>query len=186
MQLRSAKSPVAANACATDSTNILARREMLGATLFGAGAIFASPQVASAKEVADGGLPPGIAEYMGVIKSKKQWNQIGKRVSEGQGEIPKSEWENIQGFLRKFYDTGKDMESVSRAFSPDEQKAVQEVAKNFKKAVKAIDKPAAAQDFEAFMAQHKVILGYIEDFQDIRAGKKKEVVTSANGVPDEL
>ncbi len=28
--------------------------------------------------------------------------------------------------------------------------------------------------------------GYIEDFQDIRAGKKKEVVTSANGVPDEL
>jgi hypothetical protein len=69
---------------------------MLGATLFGAGAIFASPQVASAKEVADGGLPPGIAEYMGVIKSKKQWNQIGKRVSEGKDEIPKSEWENIQ------------------------------------------------------------------------------------------
>ena len=120
---------------------------MLGATLFGAGAIFASPQVASAKEVADGGLPPGIAEYMGVIKSKKQWNQIGKRVSEGKDDIPKEEWQNIQvgisfrmfgllrrfaeiysllsgwchvliygvcdqGFLRKFYDTGKDMESV--------------------------------------------------------------------------
>ncbi len=79
---------------------------MLGATLFGAGALFASPQVASAKEVADGGLPPGIAEYMGVIKSKKQWNQIGKRVSEGQGEIPKSEWENIQvrAFLAAYGD----------------------------------------------------------------------------------
>jgi hypothetical protein len=28
--------------------------------------------------------------------------------------------------------------------------------------------------------------GYIEDFQDIRAGKKKEVKSAQNAVPDEL
>ena len=93
---------------------------------------------------------------------------------------------NIQGFLRKFYDTGKDMEEVAKAFSPDEQKAVAEVAKAFKKGVKAIDKPAAAKDADEFMTQHAQLLAYINDFQDIRAGKKKEVAASAAGVPDEL
>jgi len=62
------------------SASPLGRRQMLGATLFGTGAILVNPQVASArKEVSDGGLPPGIAEYMGVVKAKKQWTQIGKR-----------------------------------------------------------------------------------------------------------
>jgi hypothetical protein len=70
---------------------------MLGATLFGAGSFLVNPQAASArKEVADGGLPPGIAEYVGVVKSKKQWNQIGKRVNEGHDEMPDEEWTNIQ------------------------------------------------------------------------------------------
>ena len=160
---------------------------MLGVTLFGTGVVLTSPQEASArKEVADGGLPPGIAEYVGVVRSKKQWTQIGKRVSEGKDEIPDEEWKNIQGFLRKFYDTGKDMEEVAKAFSPDEQKAVAEVAKAFKKGVKAIDKPAAAKDADEFMTQHAQLLAYINDFQDIRAGKKKEVAGSAAGVPDEL
>ena len=160
---------------------------MLGVTLFGTGVVLTSPQEASArKEVADGGLPPGIAEYVGVVRSKKQWTQIGKRVSEGKDEIPDEEWKNIQGFLRKFYDTGKDMEEVAKAFSPDEQKAVAEVAKAFKKGVKAIDKPAEAKDADEFMTQHAQLLAYINDFQDIRAGKKKEVAASAAGVPDEL
>ena len=75
---------------------------------------------------------------------------------------------------------------MAKAFSPDEQKAVAEVAKNFKKSVKAIDKPAAARDWEAFMAQHAEIVGYIDDFQDIRAGKKKEVASSENAVPEDL
>ena len=127
--------------CTTTSASVLGRRQVLGAALVGAGAVLVNPQVASArKEVADGGLPPGIAEYMGtrsacahtrarkagwagqaceqgrherqrtpahtharthatragVVKSKKQWNQIGKRVAEGHDEMPKEEWENIQ------------------------------------------------------------------------------------------
>mmetsp|Transcript_27002 Transcript_27002/g.22683 ORF Transcript_27002/g.22683 Transcript_27002/m.22683 type:complete len:208 (+) Transcript_27002:11-634(+) len=181
MQLRGSRTDVAVDCSASP----LGRRQMLGATLFGAGAILVNPQVASArKEVSDGGLPPGIAEYMGVVKAKKQWTQIGKRVAEGHAEMPAEEWTNIQGFLRKFYDTGKEMEEVSNAFSNDERKAVAEVAKGFKKAVKAIDKPAKEKDWEAFMTQHAQLLAYIEDFQDIRAGKKKEVKSSQNGVVD--
>jgi len=184
MQLRGPTADVAVDACSASS---LGRRQMLGATLFGAGAVLVNPQVASArKEVADGGLPAGIAEYMGVVKSKKQWTQIGKRVAEGHAEMPAEEWTNIQGFLRKFYDTGKEMEEVSNAFSRDEQKAVAEVAKNFKKGVKAIDKPAKEKDWEGFMIQHKQLLAYIDDFQDIRSGKKKEVTSSQEGVPDTL
>ena len=48
------------------------------------------------------------------------------------------------------------------------------------------DKPAAAKDADEFMTQHAQLLAYINDFQDIRAGKKKEVAASAAGVPDEL
>jgi len=187
MHLREAKPAIATDKCAVNSVGSLGRRQMLGATLFGAGSFLVNPQAASArKEVADGGLPPGIAEYVGVVKSKKQWNQIGKRVNEGHDEMPDEEWTNIQGFLRKFYETGKDMEEVAKAFSPDEQKAVAEVAKTFRKAVKAIDKPAKDKDWEAFMQQHAQILAYINDFQDIRAGKKKEVESAEKGVPDEL
>eukprot|EP00960_Hanusia_phi_P056440 763270-Hanusia_phi.AAC.1 len=138
-----------------------------------------------AKDVAEGGLPGGLAEYMSIIKSKKQWGEIGNRVANGHADMSEEEWKNVQGYLRKFFDTAKEMEVVSKAFSPDEQKAVAEVAKEFRKAVKAIDKPAAAKDWETFIAQHKVILGYIDEFQDIRAGKKK-LQSNSQSVPDEL
>jgi len=142
--------------------------------MIGAAGILAGANQVAAKDVGDGGLPPGIAEFQRVLLTKKQWNDIGKRVETGHAEMDKKEWENVQGFLRKFYGLGDDMTLIAKAFNKDDQSAVADVVKTFRKAVKAIDKPAAAQDFEAFMVQHKEIAGYVQDFLDIRSQKKKQ------------
>jgi len=137
-------------------------------------AFFVSTKSASAKDVGDGGLPPGIAEFQRVLLSKKQWNDIGNRVQNGHGEMDEKEWQNVQGFLRKFYGAGDDMNLIAKAFSKDDQAAVADVVKSFHKAVKAIDKPAAARNWEQFMVEHKQIADYVQNFLDIRSQKKKQ------------
>lgn len=143
------------------------------AGIIGGAALFVGAEGANAKGVGEGGLPPGVAEFQRVLLSKKQWNDIGKRVETGHAEMDQKEWENVQGFLRKFYAAGDDMTLLAKVFSKSEQDEVAEVVKTFRKAVKAIDKPAAAKDWEAFMVEHKKIAGYVQDFLDIRSQKKK-------------
>jgi len=163
------------------------RRQLLGGmAAAGLAVVGVKADVAEAKEKSqeEGGLPPGLKEYFELMKTKKAWADIGKRVSEGHGEMDDKEWQNIQGYLRGFYGKGDDMNMLAQRFTAKEREAVVENTKVFKKAVRAIDKPAAAKDWEEFMKQHAEINGYLLRWFDIRAGKLEE--TPAGSVPDEI
>uniref|UniRef100_A0A7S0VM21 Uncharacterized protein n=1 Tax=Hemiselmis tepida TaxID=464990 RepID=A0A7S0VM21_9CRYP len=164
------------------------RRQLLGGAAAAAGlaVLGGKAEVVGAKEKSqeEGGLPPGLKEYFDLMKSKKAWADIGKRVSEGHGEMDDAEWTNIQGYLRGFYGKGDDMNKLAQRFTSKEREAVAENTKLFKKAVRAIDKPAAAKDWEEFTKQHAEINGYLLRWFDIRAGKLEE--SPANSVPDEI
>lgn len=96
---------------------------MLGAALGGA-VVLLGAVPALAKDVGDGGLPEGMLLLQQILLFQKQWKDIGKRVESGKGELEKKEWENIQGFLRKFYEGGDDMVKISKGFTRPEQEEV--------------------------------------------------------------
>ena len=60
----------------------------------------------------------------------------------GKDEIPDEEWKNIRASFESFTTRARTWRR-SPGFQPNEQKAVAEVAKAFKKGVKAIDKPSS-------------------------------------------
>jgi hypothetical protein len=69
-----------------------------------------------------------------------------------------------QGYLRKLYGSGDVMLQLSARFTQKEREAVAENTKAFKKSVKAIDKPAAAKDWEAFVTGHDEITAQLNRF----------------------
>lgn len=91
----------------------------------------------------------------------KEWSNIQVRRPPPPSLPPPPLTCSAQGYLRKFYGAGDSMVQLSRSFTKKEQEAVVENSKVFKKAVKAIDKPAAAKDWEAFMKEHGEITGYL-------------------------
>ncbi|KAJ1480160.1 hypothetical protein T484DRAFT_1811506 [Baffinella frigidus] len=133
-----ASAACAAVSMATDSPrSSVDRRELLGVALGGAAVLLGAAPVL-AKDVGDGGLPEGMMLLQQVLMFQKQWKDIGVRVADHHEEMDKTEWANIQGFLRKFYEGGDDMVKIGKGFSSNEQTEVKELAKTFRKAVKDI------------------------------------------------
>merc|ERR1712232_881310 len=80
--------------------------------------------------------------------------------------ISDDEWTNTQGFLRRLYGLREDMGYLSRGFPPDKAKKADAFIETFKKKVKAMDKPAKAKNLDQFLEEHKVVVGYLEEWFD--------------------
>jgi len=104
-----------------------------------------------------------------------------------EAELTEDDWTNLQGFLRRLFSLSEDMKFLSRGFDKRKKDEAEVLIDNFKKKVKASDKPAKAKDLKLFLASEPEISGYLMSFQDylydagdLEAGEEEELVISTS------
>mmetsp|Transcript_2967 Transcript_2967/g.9082 ORF Transcript_2967/g.9082 Transcript_2967/m.9082 type:complete len:180 (-) Transcript_2967:174-713(-) len=152
------------------------RREFL---LAGAGALVAMFGLNSGANAAEKpGLPPGAMQFDRVLKAQKNWEEIGGLVSNKRQDMAGSDWDGIRAFLRKFYRIGDDFDYLGGNLSKENRNKISALAKEFRKNVKELDKPAGSKDVDQFLTGHKNVNGQINEFFTL--------LRSDSDVPDEL
>lgn len=139
------------------------------------------PRRALAAESGDAqSLPAGVREFNALLVARRQWDDIAKAVRDRHDVMSAEEWSNIRGYLRKLYQNAAAMETLSRSFDDKRgaKKAAMQVYREFCREVRALDKPAEARDWRAFLDGHARSVDKLSEFFDI--------LQSASGVPDEL
>lgn len=81
------------------------------------------------------------------------------------------QWKVLSLFIRGLYTTGDDMAYIAKNMSPDKKATATNIIEQFKKDVKAADKPAKEKDVLGFGAllkkSVKGIDGFLELLQDV-------------------
>jgi len=112
-------------------------------------------------------LPSGARQEDRIRKAIKSWSDLPAKLKSAedlQKEDQQKEWDNCQGFLRRIYGLNDDMTYLGKGLRDEKKAKAENLVTNFKKQVKAADKPAKAKDYDAFMVFHAEIAGYLKEF----------------------
>eukprot|EP00188_Purpureofilum_apyrenoidigerum_P000423 Plantae.Rhodophyta-Purpureofilum_apyrenoidigerum.ctg11824.p1 GENE.Plantae.Rhodophyta-Purpureofilum_apyrenoidigerum.ctg11824~~Plantae.Rhodophyta-Purpureofilum_apyrenoidigerum.ctg11824.p1 ORF type:complete len:184 (-),score=31.04 Plantae.Rhodophyta-Purpureofilum_apyrenoidigerum.ctg11824:206-757(-) len=162
--------------CSASAQQPMSRREFV---LAGASALVAGLGLRGEARADDRpGLPPGAMQFDRVLKAQKNWEEIGTLVNTKRGDLTGSDWDGIRAFLRKFYRIGDDFDYLGGNLSKESRSKVAALAKELRKNVKDLDKPAGAKDIEQFLSGHKNIGSQVQEFFAL--------LKSDSDVPDEL
>jgi len=145
-------------------------------------AYFIGAASASAAEGDEADLPDGVRQEERIRKALKAWKEWPDKLKGD--KVEKEEWQNTQGFLRRLYSVNDDMNYLSQGFKIDKKKKAEILITTFKKRVKLADKTAKARDYDAFMADHNDITGFIVEFQDLMLDANDDLVQE--GAEEEL
>eukprot|EP00612_Vaucheria_litorea_P001351 CAMPEP_0171457646 /NCGR_PEP_ID=MMETSP0945-20130129/3641_1 /TAXON_ID=109269 /ORGANISM="Vaucheria litorea, Strain CCMP2940" /LENGTH=167 /DNA_ID=CAMNT_0011983295 /DNA_START=98 /DNA_END=597 /DNA_ORIENTATION=- len=125
-------------------------------------------------KVGEGSLPESATVFFKIIQTQKDWTAIGDTVR-NRNDISNDEWKNIQLFLRKFYQMGDAMNSMSKNLLSPKREEAMKIVEQIKIEVKSLDKLANEKSKNEFLMAHESIQKKMGDF-----------VTLFQDVPDEL
>lgn len=113
-----------------------------------------------------GQLPDGARQFSQVITAQKQWDSVKDAFKDGH-EPDDGEWRNLRTYLRMVYAVSGDMDFLTKKWEKSRRQTGQEAISAFRKAVKAMDKPAADQDIPGFLAGHEQVALLFVQFLDV-------------------
>lgn len=126
----------------------------------------------------ENGLPPGAAQFSNVLGAQKQWKSIGAVLDKG--GLTDEDWGSLRGYLRTIYSLSGDMEFTAKPWEKQLKEKAKGIINKFRVTVKGMDKPAIAQDVEAFAAQHAQVSQLFDDFFAVFSE------ATVSDIPDEL
>lgn len=160
-------------------TEIVNRRYILQSATAAALTVFLTGISQAKADVYDGkDLPQGAQQFAKAVKLKTDLKDVKKRLlTATEGDIDKTEWDNIGRFLRNVYSTAEnDMKVVAKSvFNQDGQKRAINDVEQIKKYAQAGDISISKQDASGLASILSKISEIIEDFFD-----------SLSDVPDEI
>jgi len=161
-------------------SQLVSRRESVAAAVAAVGVLW--PTQGAGANVGEGDmLPSGAKQEERLRKGIDAWKNLRTKLTT-MGEISEDEWTNTQGFLRRLYSLNDDMTYLARGFRGDKKKTSEKLITTFKKQVKLADKPLKAKELDKFIAFHKEITGYLEDFTGMLSDATDDLV--ADGVEE--
>lgn len=108
-------------------------------------------------------LPNGARQFSSVVSAQRQWGGLPSAFADGRVPDDK-EWENIRVYLRAVYGIGDDMNFLTKTWKGERRNEGTKLIQTFRKAVKDLDKPAAAKDVSAFLDGHSRVVSLFDDF----------------------
>lgn len=108
-------------------------------------------------------LPNGARQFSSVVSAQRQWGGLPSAFADGRTPDDK-EWENIRVYLRAVYGVGDDMKFLTKTWRGERRSEGTKLIQTFRKAVRDLDKPAAAKDVSAFLDGHSRVVGLFDDF----------------------
>lgn len=127
---------------------------------------FIRPGVDAANAQEKGQLPDGARQFSQVISAQKQWDTIKDSFKDGH-EPDDGEWKNLRTYLRMVYAVSGDMDFLTKKWEKTRRQSGQEAISAFRKAVRAMDKPAADQDVAGFLEGHEQVASLFVQFLDV-------------------
>lgn len=124
-------------------------------------------------------LPNGARQFSQIISAQRQWTSLKDAFADD--HVPnEAEWQNIRTYLRGVYSVSGDMEFLTKRWVGSRKEVGLKTIREFRKLVKALDKPAIKQDVEEFLKGHaeieQLFVTYLEQLKEDTVGD----------MPDEL
>lgn len=139
------------------------RRQFSTAALSLVGAAFFQyrPNIAFSEE--ENRLPNGARQFSQVVSAQRQWASVIEAFANGR--VPDdAEWGNLRKYLRAVYAVSGDMDYLARRWEKSRRDAGLNTISDFRKAIKALDKPASRQNAKEFLEGHAKVAELFEGF----------------------
>lgn len=177
-QSRSARSARSIKATATPAARTAStRREFLQVAMALTTATLLNTRKANAGEKVQ--LPNGARQFSQIISAQRQWSSLKEAFANGH-EPDEAEWQNIRTYLRGVYAVSADMDYLTQRWEDTRKDVGLQTIKQFRKDVKALDKPAIGKDVVEFLKGHaqveQLFITYLEQLKQ----------DSVGDMPDEL
>lgn len=120
-----------------------------------------TPNVAISEE--ENRLPNGPRQFSQIVAAQRQWASVTEAFANGRTP-DEAEWGNLRTYLRAVYAVSGDMDYLVRRWEKSRRDAGFKTISEFRKAVKAIDKPASRHDIKDFLDGHAKIASLFDGF----------------------